>query len=138
MFEGIRLWITVYLSGRLNLRLFPFENCPDFEVIANLKRDCFVDENLGHLIYGYGTYPNRKLTVFGLVTSAPEKSGPKFDASSVVESEEEGSNEQKFELAFRKVFSAMEGLEKFSTYHRYPRVIVHPIAVFRNIRMKNF
>jgi hypothetical protein len=136
LFEGLRLWISIYLNGRLNLRLFPFETCPEFELIANLKRDCFVDDNLGHLMYGYGTYPNRRLTVLGLITSTPGKDGPQFDASATIRDADRGDDAESMETAFRKIFAANDSMEKFFTFHRYPRIVVHPIAVFRGIKTK--
>jgi hypothetical protein len=37
-----------------------------------------------------------------------------------------------FDKAFRGMFGAMEGLESFVRYSRYPNVTVHPIAVYRS------
>jgi hypothetical protein len=73
LFGGIRLWLDTMAHHRLQLRVVPFDTYPDLQLIANLKRDCFVDENVEQLLYGYGAQPNIKLTVFGLVTSLPPK-----------------------------------------------------------------
>jgi hypothetical protein len=138
LFEGVRLWINTYFKGRLNLRIYPFPECRTFEIIANLKRHCFVDDDLGHLMYGYGTYPNRKLTLLGLITSVPAKGHPEFDVKANLEVDEETTDERAtFERAFRNVFAHLDGLESFSTFHRYPRIVVHPLAVYRRVGANN-
>jgi hypothetical protein len=138
LFEGLREWIDTYIDGRLNLRVCPFVEFPDVEVIANLKRSCFIDDDLKHLMYGYGSEPNQKLCVLGLVTSVPpEDETTLFDMykSYVDQDEVEGEAEiDTIERSFRAIFPALRNMEKFTTFHRYPRVIIHPIAVYRNIR----
>ena len=140
LFEGIRLWIDSLAKHRLNIRLVPYAELREFQVIANLKRECFVDTDLEHLLYGYGSQPNKKLCVLGLVTSLP--AAPDEDVYSIYEKkersdetdlEEDQADIEAFESAFRGLFPAIEGMEKFTSYHHYPRVVVHPIAVFRNI-----
>jgi hypothetical protein len=79
LLEGIRRWIEVFLPGRITLRVYPFEQGPAFQLICNLKRDSFVDADLGNLLFAYGTRPNVKLSVFGLVTSVPAKAGHEFN-----------------------------------------------------------
>lgn len=137
LFEGVREWIDTYIDGRLNLRVCPFEEIPDLEVVANLKRSCFIDDDLKHLMYGYGSEPNRKLCVLGLVTSVPpQDESSLFDMYEAYVDKEavEGEAEvETIERAFRAIFPALRNMEKFTTFHRYPRVIVHPIAVYRNI-----
>ena len=138
LFEGVREWIDTYIDGRLNLRVCPFEEFPDLEVIANLKRACFIDDDLKHLMYGYGSEPNRKLCVLGLVTSVPPQDETTlFDMYEAYVDKEEVDGEtevETIERAFRAIFPALRNMEKFTSFHRYPRVIVHPIAVYRNIQ----
>lgn len=142
LFEGIRNWIDTLARHRLNIRLIPFEQYREFQVIANLKRNCFVDEDLDHLLSGYGTQPNIRLSVFGLVTSLPIRNGEaEFN---IYEGDDEDSNssnegsEQEniasVERAFRALFPAIRGMEKFTSFHHYPRIVIHPIAVYRTIR----
>lgn len=133
LIEGLSLWQSTFMSERINLRLFPFEKCPYFELIANLKRDGFVDDDLGHIMYGYGTYPNKQLTVVGLITSAPSRNPPAFDARQQARTTNEDERKADFEAGFRTVFAALDALESFSTFHTYPRIVVHPIAVYRRI-----
>lgn len=140
--DGMQLWIKTFMPTRINFRIYPYEDFPSFQVICNLKSDCFIDQDLQHLLYGYGHRPNVPLTVTGLITSMPPLGGYNFDPLiefenneqnfEIEESEEE--NRKVFEKAFRKVFSAMEGIEDFVRYSRYPNVTVHPIAVYRNLK----
>lgn len=133
LFKGVQLWISVYLKDKLSVRVYPFEKCPTFEVVANLKRESFVDDNLAHLMYSYGTYPNIKLSIFGLITSIPKKDKPQFDTASI--HSETGSEEaNSMEQAYRGVFGANDVMEKFTSFHKYPRVVINPIAVFRDIK----
>jgi hypothetical protein len=135
--DGVKLWITTFMPTRINFRIYPFPNCPSFQVLCNLKRDSFVDQDLEHLLYGYGTRPNIPLGIFGLITSIPPKSGEIFDPLAEFEDNNEMSEEMIFEKAFRGMFGAMDGMENFVKYSRYPNITVHPIAVFRPFEMKN-
>lgn len=140
LFQGIRDWIDTLARHRLNIRLIPFEKYREFQVIANLKRNCFVDEDLDHLLFGYGTQPNIRLSVFGLVTSVPSQhDNDTFDVyeeddADIDAAEPENDDVANVERAFRALFPAIRGMEKFTSFHHYPRLVVHPIAVYRNIR----
>lgn len=133
--NGIKLLIDTFLPNRINFRIYPFESCPSFQIICNLKRDCFVDQDLQHLLYGYGNYPTVPLSVFGLITSLPTPSGNHFNPLLEFEA---NSNTDKmvFEKAFRTMFGATDELESWMRYSRYPNITIHPIAVFRNFPIK--
>jgi len=47
LLDGLKLWIDTFVPNRINFRIYPFESCPSFQVICNLKRECFVDQDLG-------------------------------------------------------------------------------------------
>lgn len=132
LLDGIRLWINTFMPNRINFRIYPFPNCPSFQVMCNLKRDCFVDSDLEHLLYGYGNRPNVPLAVFGLVTSLPADSVPGFDPMKEFETDVRLPERVAFEKAFRAIFGGMEGIEAIVRYSRYPNVTVHPIAVYRS------
>lgn len=145
LFDGIQTWIDTLSRHRLNIRMVPFEQYPELQVIANLKRECFVDDDLEHLLYGYGSQPNKKLSVLGLVTSIPPREEHEgFDIYHSEEEEEPGITDAEdesekervevFEKAFQALFPAIQGMEKFTSYHHYPRVVIHPIAVYRDIK----
>ena len=76
--EGIKLFIQSIMSSGISLRLYPFEEIPDLQIVANLKRDCFVEQDLDHILFTYTSQPNVKLTVLGLITSMPEIEGHPF------------------------------------------------------------
>jgi hypothetical protein len=107
-----------------------FPECTSFQVLCNLKRECFIDSDLEHLLYGYGNRPNVKLAVFGLITSIPAIGGSTFDPLREFSERTNLSPEEAFEHAFRAVFGAMDGLEAFVRYSRYPNITVHPLAVW--------
>lgn len=136
LLKGIEEWIDTYMPNRINLRIYPFIKCPSFQVLCNLKSDCFVDQDLEHLLYGYGYRPNIPLTAIGLITSIPPKTDLLFDPLSEFSDENNLDEKVRFEEAFRKMFSAMDEIESYMRYSRYPNITIHPIAVFRNIEIK--
>jgi hypothetical protein len=135
LIDGMRLWIDTFMSSRINFRIYPFPECPSFQVLCNLKRDCFVDSDLEHLLYGYGNRPNVPLAVFGLITSLPPESDAAFDPMKEFKEGSALSEKAAFEKGFRGVFVGMEGLEAMMRYSRYPNVTVHPIAVYRSFKI---
>ena len=69
----------VFLPGRITFRVYPFDQAPEFQVFGNVKRESFVDADLGNLLFAYGVRPNIPLTLFGLVSSRPSAGGDTFD-----------------------------------------------------------
>lgn len=137
LLNGIKDFIDTFMANRINFRIYPYDDMPEFNIIANLKRSCFVDSDLDNLIFSYGTRPNIKLTIFGLITSLPPKDGFNFDPMTQYEVNsvnKELADEVDFEKGFRALFVAMEGFEKFVRFSRYPNITVYPIAVYRDIR----
>lgn len=132
LIDGIRLFVNTFMSSRINFRIYPFQNCPSFQVLCNLKRDCFVDSDLEHLLYGYGNRPNVPLAVFGLITSLPPQNPTSFDPLREFLDDPRLAENAAFEQGFRTVFAGMEGLEAMVRFSRYPNVTVHPIAVYRS------
>ena len=132
LLEGISFFIDLFMPGRVLLSVYPYEDLREFHVLANLKRDCFVDGDLDTALHAYGNRPNVKLTVVGLITSIPGPDGSEFqhldDREDVDDGEEEsrdGEDEEKFELGFRRVFQSFDGYYKFLRYSRYPNITVH-------------
>lgn len=134
--NGMKLFIDTFMPCRINFRVYPFESVPDFQVIANLKRDSFVDTDLENIIFAHNTQPNIKLTIFGLITSIPNKPQETiFDPLSEFDIQTDYDSDQKsFEKAFRNMFGAMGEFDKFVRYSRYPNITVYPIAVYRMIQ----
>jgi hypothetical protein len=114
LIDAMREWIDTFMPNRINFRIYPFLECPSFQVLCNLKRECFIDSDLEHLLYGYGNRPNVRLAVFGLITSMPAIAGPPFDPLREFSERTDLSNEEVFESAFRGVFGGMDGLEALS------------------------
>jgi hypothetical protein len=137
LLEGVQKWITTFMSTRINFRIYPFAGCPAFQVICNLKRECFLDQDLEHLLYGYGLRPNLPLTVFGLVTSIPPEGPAPFDPMREFDSLNDASDKIIFEKIFRSMFNVMGEIESFVKFSRYPNITVHPLALFRQLRGSN-
>lgn len=129
--EGIQLFIDTFMPDRINFRFYPYEEIQSFEILSNLKREYFVENDIENIVFSFGSRPNVKMTVFGMITSLPEKDNELFDP---LESNSE-ENEQSviFEKAFRGVFRGFEGFEQFVRYSSYPRITVNPLAVYREI-----
>lgn len=134
LLAGIQKWIEIYMANRTNFRIYPIVNCPSFQIICNLKTDCFVDQDLEHLLYGYGHRPNIPLTAYGLITSIPSQSELQFDPMTEFKDNDKLTDKAKLEKAFRDMFSAMDAMEDYVRYSRYPNITIHPIAIFRNIK----
>jgi hypothetical protein len=132
LIDGMRLFINRFMSSRINFRIYPAPNCPSFQVLCNLKRDCFVDSDLEHLLYGYSNRPNVPLAVFGLITSAPPEQTSSFDPMQEFSDNPSLADTAGFEQGFRGVFVGMEGIESIVRFSRYPNITVHPIAVYRS------
>ena len=134
LLEGIQKWIEIYMANRINFRIYPIVNCPSFQILCNLKTDYFVDQDLEHLLYGYGYRPNIPLTAFGLITSIPQQSELQFDPMAEFKDNNKLTDKAKMEKAFREMFSAMDEMEDYIRYSRFPNITIHPIAIFRNIK----
>lgn len=135
LLDGIRLFIETFMPNRINFRIYPFDNCPSFQLLCNLKSGCFVDQDLEHLLYGYGNRPTVPLAVFGLITSIPPSERDPFDPLKEFEDESKVDDTVVFEKRFRAIFGAMDGIENLLRYSRYPNISVHPIAVFRQFEL---
>jgi hypothetical protein len=137
LLEGIRRWIDVFLPGRITLRIYPFEEAPAFHLLGNLKRDAFVDADIGNIMFAYGARPNVRLTVLGLITSLPPEGEQTFDPMAhlpeIGEGDDELPREAQFELGFRRAFESMDGFEKLARFSYYPNVTVYPIGVYRRV-----
>jgi len=132
-FDGISLWINTYLKDRLIFRILPSPKCPSFQIICNLKRACIVDGNIEYLISSYSTKPNIPFYVLGLITSKPEKNEIGINPLAEFDMKGELNNIETIEKGFRSLFPAIEGLESFTRFSRYPNITVEPIAIYRFI-----
>lgn len=135
--ERIKVFLSTLNPNRLNFKLIPFDDFPEFQIISNLKSQYLVNGNFENIIYTYGSRPNVKLTIFGIITSCPklldERKKPSDEFKNIDETNL--SDEKIYEQAFQGVFSAIEGLEKFFEVY-YPKVSVSPIGIYREIKIE--
>lgn len=135
--ERIKVFLSTFNPNRLNFKLIPFDDFPEFQIISNLKSQFLVNGTFENVIYTYGSRPNIKLTIFGIITSCPQPDDNRVNPSDEFKyiGDEELSVEKVYERAFQGVFSAISGLEKFfEVYH--PKVSVSPIGIYREIKLE--
>ncbi|WKN43572.1 DUF6414 family protein [Tunicatimonas pelagia] len=131
--DGIQLFIDTFLPNRINFRFYPYDQIPQFEILSNLKRENFVETDIENIIFSFGSRPNLKMTIFGMITSLPSENQDLFDPLSDKEDATEESIA--FENAFRGVFRGFEGFEQFVRYSSYPRITTTPLAIYREIEI---
>lgn len=134
--ERIETFLDTFSANRLNFRLAPFDVFNDFQILANLKNDYLVNGNFDNVIYTYGSRPNIKLSVFGIITSCPQKTDQRIDLNDEYLGYEDNELEDSevFIKAFRNVFSSFEAFEKFFFVPSYPKIAVSPIAIYQEIK----
>ena len=132
--EGIKLFIQSIMSSGISLRLYPFEEIPDLQIVANLKRDCFVEQDLDHILFTYTSQPNVKLTVLGLITSMPEIEGHPF-FTDLQPGDQLQDPLHQLSTAFQQIFDAIMAVEEFGRLTWYPSISIYPLALYRNIRV---
>lgn len=130
--ERIEIFLNTFTPNRLNFRLAPIDNLNDFQILSNLKNQYLVNGDFENIIYTYGSKPNIKLTVFGIITSCPSIIDNRIDMNKDYEGKPL-PDEVIFEKAFRKVFDSFENFEKFFFVPSYPKIAISPIAIYREI-----
>lgn len=134
--DAIELYIDTFMKGRINIRIYPFDSFPHFQVIANLKRDCLLDSDVENLLFAYGTQTNLKLTIIGLITSIPPRVNNFFNPMDEFNYNfaDKTEHARAWEKAFRGLFMGFQEIEKFMKFVNYPSVVIYPIAIYRTIR----
>lgn len=122
---------TTLMANRLDLKIRPYEQNLRFRVLANLKRDCFLDTDIENVLFLYGVRPDVPLTVFGLTTSIPPKSERAPDLSELLNASQ--NSQEGFESLFDSLQSAFEGLGQFTRFSYYPNITIYPIAVYQRL-----
>ena len=135
--DRVETFLNTFSPNRLNFRLAPFDEFNAFQILANLKSEYLVNGNFENIIYTYGSRPNIKLSIFGIVTSCPQKKDIRINLNDeyLGYDDSELSEEVAFEKAFRNVFSSFEVLEKFFFVPTYPKISVSPIAIYREVNI---
>ncbi|WP_422005548.1 DUF6414 family protein [Roseivirga pacifica] len=131
--DGIQLFIDTFLPNRINFRFYPFEQFPNFEILSNLKRENFIETDIENIIFSFGSRPNLKLTIFGMITSLPPEDIELFDP--LERDKDEAEDSIAFENAFRGVFRGFEGFEQFVRYSSFPRITTTPLAIYREFEI---
>jgi hypothetical protein len=108
---------------------------PEFQILSNLKSEYLVNGDFENVIYTYGSRPNIKLTVFGVITSCPSELDQRVDLNDefLAFRDDELSEEANFDKIFRNVFSSFEAFEKFFFVPSYPKIAVSPIGIYREV-----
>lgn len=136
--DRVKTFLNTFSANRLNFRLAPFDVFNDFQILANLKSEYLVNGDFENVIYTYGSRPNIKLSVFGIITSCPQKKDIRVDLNDeyIGYEDEDLEDEEVFEKAFRGVFSSFEGFEKFFFVPSYPKISISPIAIYREVKFE--
>lgn len=130
--DGLKTWIDTFLPGIVNLRIYPSSDRPDEHIFGHLKKDCFEDTDTNSFHFTYGSVPTEHLTMIGIVTSVPDESGDNFNP--LIEFNKDSVTEyESVENGFRGVFRGFDGMERTIRTCRFPRVLVHPITVYRSV-----
>lgn len=135
----MKIFLDTFSPNRLNFRLIPLDDFNHFQILANLKEKYLVDSNFESIIYTYGTRPNIKLSILGIITSCPRQSDNRVDPNDefLMYEDSDLDDAQGFDKAFRNVFTSFEGFEKFFFVPSYPKLAISPIAIYREVTINS-
>lgn len=133
--ERVKTFLDTFSPNRLNFRLAPFNDFPEFQILSNLKSQYLVNGDFENVIYTYGSRPNIKLSVFGVITSCPREKDIRVDLNDEYLGYEDSelSEEAAYDKIFRNVFSSFENFEKFFFVPSYPKIAISPIGIYREV-----
>ena len=134
--ERMIIFLDTFSPHRLNLRLLPFDEFTNFQILTSLNEKYLTIESYDRLLYNYGSRPNIKLSVLGIITSCPPENESRIhpDNEFNLLDDNELNETQGFEKAFRNLFSTFENLEKFFFVPSYPKIGIYPLAIYREIK----
>jgi len=128
--EGMKTWIDAFLPNITNIRIYPFDDQDDEHIFGHLEAENFTISDPTAFHFTYGSFPTEEFTMLGIVTSVPQDEEEKFSPLKEFEKDELEDSES-VESAFRGMFRGFDGIEAMVRTCRYPRVLVHPILVYR-------
>ncbi|MDF2437717.1 MAG: hypothetical protein K0Q95_2093 [Bacteroidota bacterium] len=133
--ERVKTFLNTFTPHRLNFRLLPLDDFNEFQILANIKDRYIIDGDFESIIYTYGTRPNIKLTVLGIITSAPTIKDLRVDPNDefLQYSDEDLKDTQTIDKVFRNAFASFEAFEKFFYVPSYPKIAISPIAIYREV-----
>lgn len=130
--DGMKTWIDAFLPNITNIRVYPFQEEIDEHVFGHLEANNFTTSDSNAFHFAYGSFPTEELTMLGIITSVPDETDEDFNPLEEFEKNEEKlKNYESIENAFRGMFRGFHGMEAMVRTSRYPRVLVHPILVYR-------
>lgn len=132
----VKTFLDTFSPNRLNFRLLPIDNFNDFQILANLKEKYLVDSNFESIIYTYGTRPNIKLSVLGIITSCPRQTDQRVNPNDefLMYNDDELNEVQNFDKAFRNLFTSFEAFEEFFFVPSFPKLAISPISIYREVK----
>lgn len=128
--DGMKTWIDAFLPNITNIRVYPFSEENDEHLFGHLEPSNFTIADPTAFHFTYGSFPTEEFTIIGIVTSVPSAEEENFKPLSEFEKEELEDYES-VENAFRGMFRGFDGMEAMVRTCRYPRVLVHPVLVYR-------
>lgn len=128
--DGMGTWIDAFLPNITNIRVYPFAEEKDEHVFGHLDATNFTISDPTAFHFTYGSFPTEEFTMLGVITSVPSNEEEIFVPLQEFEKEELEDYES-VERAFRGMFRGFDGIEAMVRTCRFPRVLVHPILVYR-------
>lgn len=128
--DGMKTWIDAFLPNITNIRVYPSGRQHDEHVFGHLDAKNFTISDPTAFHFTYGSFPTEEFTMLGIVTSVPPQEEDSF--APLAEFEKDGlADYESVERAFRGMFRGFDGIEAMVRTCRYPRVLVHPVLVYR-------
>lgn len=128
--DGLKTWIDAFLPNITNIRVYPFDDQIDEHIFGHLEASNFSIADPTAFHFTYGSFPTEEFTMLGIITSIPADEEEKFSPLKEFDKDELEDYES-IESAFRGMFRGFDGIEAMVRTCRYPRVLVHPILVYR-------
>ena len=130
-------FLRLGMENVMLIRIYPYESLNNFCIVSNLRRNLLSDNEIEHLLYGYGALPNVKLSAMGLITSIPpQPSEEQFNPLSDI-NKQISDPSYKLQSGIRGLIPLFEQIENLFRYDGYPNILIQPIAIFRDFSFSN-
>ncbi|MDD4965234.1 MAG: hypothetical protein PHI11_15100 [Gallionella sp.] len=128
--DGMKTWIDAFLPNITNIRVYPSGGELDEHIFGHLDAKNFTISDPTAFHFTYGSFPTEEFTMLGIITSVPTEEDDSFVPLAEFDKDELADYES-VESAFRGMFRGFDGIEAMVRTCRYPRVLVHPVLVYR-------
>lgn len=128
--DGMKTWIDAFLPNITNIRVYPSGGQHDEHVFGHLDAKNFTISDPTAFHFTYGSFPTEEFTMLGIITSVPTEKDDSFVPLAEFQKDTLADYER-VESAFRGMFRGFDGIEAMVRTCRYPRVLVHPVLVYR-------